>query len=244
MAGRRPDRRQAHRRRAARPRPIYRVDCQRREDWTRHGVSTKTTKITKATKTIRHVRQLSSTIGHRPSVIGAASALDRALADRILILDGAMGTMIQRHKLTEADFRGERFKDHPEGSPGQQRPADPDAARRDPRDPRAVPRRRRRHHRDQHLQQHDRRAGRLPARARRLRAERRRGADRQGGVPTSGRRRPRIARASSPARSGRRTARCRSRPRSTTPRSARSRSTSCASPTRSRCAASSTAGRT
>jgi 5-methyltetrahydrofolate--homocysteine methyltransferase len=38
----------------------------------------------------------------------------RALLDsRVLILDGAMGTMIQRHKLTEADFRGERFKDHP-----------------------------------------------------------------------------------------------------------------------------------
>lgn len=34
------------------------------------------------------------------------------LEDRILILDGAMGTMIQQHKLTEADFRGPRFKDH------------------------------------------------------------------------------------------------------------------------------------
>ncbi len=33
------------------------------------------------------------------------------LSRRILILDGAMGTMIQRYKLTEADFRGERFKD-------------------------------------------------------------------------------------------------------------------------------------
>src|SRR5579872_4854446 len=42
-----------------------------------------------------------------------ASALEAALASRILILDGAMGTMIQRHTLTEADFRGERFKDHP-----------------------------------------------------------------------------------------------------------------------------------
>jgi len=31
---------------------------------------------------------------------------------RILILDGAMGTMIQRYKLTEADFRGERFSDY------------------------------------------------------------------------------------------------------------------------------------
>ena len=34
-----------------------------------------------------------------------------ALAKRILVIDGAMGTMIQRHKLTEADYRGERFKD-------------------------------------------------------------------------------------------------------------------------------------
>lgn len=33
------------------------------------------------------------------------------LKDRILVLDGAMGTMIQRHKLEEEDFRGERFKD-------------------------------------------------------------------------------------------------------------------------------------
>jgi 5-methyltetrahydrofolate--homocysteine methyltransferase len=33
------------------------------------------------------------------------------LAKRILILDGAMGTMIQRYKLTEADYRGERFSD-------------------------------------------------------------------------------------------------------------------------------------
>ena len=35
------------------------------------------------------------------------------LNDRILVLDGAMGTMIQRYKLEEEDFRGERFKDHP-----------------------------------------------------------------------------------------------------------------------------------
>jgi methionine synthase I (cobalamin-dependent) len=34
------------------------------------------------------------------------------LARRVLILDGAMGTMIQRHKLTEEDFRGERFRNH------------------------------------------------------------------------------------------------------------------------------------
>ncbi len=36
-----------------------------------------------------------------------------AIQKRILVLDGAMGTMIQRHKLEEADFRVERFKNHP-----------------------------------------------------------------------------------------------------------------------------------
>ena len=44
-----------------------------------------------ATKTESHIRQ--------------------AAAKRVLVLDGAMGTMIQDLKLTEADFRGERFKD-------------------------------------------------------------------------------------------------------------------------------------
>ena len=33
------------------------------------------------------------------------------LNERILIIDGAMGTMIQRYKLEEKDYRGERFKD-------------------------------------------------------------------------------------------------------------------------------------
>ena len=33
------------------------------------------------------------------------------LEKRILIIDGAMGTMIQRHKLRRSDYRGERFKD-------------------------------------------------------------------------------------------------------------------------------------
>src|SRR5687768_13426052 len=39
--------------------------------------------------------------------------LEQLLAERILVLDGAMGTMVQRRKLSEADFRGERFKQHP-----------------------------------------------------------------------------------------------------------------------------------
>jgi 5-methyltetrahydrofolate--homocysteine methyltransferase len=41
-----------------------------------------------------------------------AAALPRILEQRIVVLDGAMGTMIQRHHLSEADYRGERFKDH------------------------------------------------------------------------------------------------------------------------------------
>ena len=38
--------------------------------------------------------------------------LEKALAERIVLMDGAMGTMVQRHKLTEKDFRGERFAAH------------------------------------------------------------------------------------------------------------------------------------
>ncbi|HTI57659.1 methionine synthase [Mucilaginibacter sp.] len=37
----------------------------------------------------------------------------KELQKRILVIDGAMGTMIQRYQLTEEDFRGERFKNHP-----------------------------------------------------------------------------------------------------------------------------------
>src|SRR5579883_2197227 len=37
--------------------------------------------------------------------------LGKLLRERIVIIDGAMGTMIQQRQLTEADFRGERFKD-------------------------------------------------------------------------------------------------------------------------------------
>ncbi len=51
-----------------------------------------------------------STTATRKSTI---EDLERALDHRILILDGAMGTMIQRHKFEEADYRGEAFKDNP-----------------------------------------------------------------------------------------------------------------------------------
>ncbi len=43
----------------------------------------------------------------------AQSALEKIFAERILVIDGAMGTMIQARSLGEADFRGERFRDHP-----------------------------------------------------------------------------------------------------------------------------------
>ncbi|MGF1650963.1 MAG: homocysteine S-methyltransferase family protein, partial [Hyphomicrobiaceae bacterium] len=43
----------------------------------------------------------------------ARESLTKTARERILILDGAMGTMIQREKLEEADYRGERFADWP-----------------------------------------------------------------------------------------------------------------------------------
>lgn len=39
--------------------------------------------------------------------------IKKALQERILVLDGAMGTMLQQYKFTEADFRGDRFKEYP-----------------------------------------------------------------------------------------------------------------------------------
>src|SRR5215218_6462353 len=39
--------------------------------------------------------------------------LEQILSERIMILDGAMGSMLMRHKFEEDDFRGERFRDHP-----------------------------------------------------------------------------------------------------------------------------------
>ncbi|MBZ0250280.1 MAG: methionine synthase [Burkholderiales bacterium] len=49
-------------------------------------------------------------IASRPARL---KALHDALATRILVLDGAMGTMVQRYRLTEAEYRGERFGAHP-----------------------------------------------------------------------------------------------------------------------------------
>jgi len=49
----------------------------------------------------------------KPIAYTRGQALPALLEQRIAILDGAMGTMIQRFKLTEADYRGQRFLDHP-----------------------------------------------------------------------------------------------------------------------------------
>ncbi|HEX7949327.1 MAG TPA: methionine synthase, partial [Candidatus Limnocylindrales bacterium] len=52
----------------------------------------------------------------RPSPFTRSSRLarlDGLLHDRILVLDGGMGTLVQSYQLTEADFRGDRFRDHP-----------------------------------------------------------------------------------------------------------------------------------
>jgi 5-methyltetrahydrofolate--homocysteine methyltransferase len=50
---------------------------------------------------------------HRLPLSPRGVLLRDLLAQRLVFLDGAMGTMLQRHKLGEADYRGDRFKDHP-----------------------------------------------------------------------------------------------------------------------------------
>ena len=44
--------------------------------------------------------------------------IENAMASRVIMLDGAMGTMLQKQKLQEADFRGDRFKDWPSSLQG------------------------------------------------------------------------------------------------------------------------------
>ena len=145
-----------------------------------------------------------------------------------------MGTMIQRHRLAEADYRGERFADWPSDLQRQQRPAHADPARHHPRHPPRVPRGRRRHHRDQHVQ----RARAISQAdygmedlAYELNLEA--AAARPRGRATTVRD-ARTGRATSPARSARPPRPPRSRPTSTTPAPATSPSTSSSRPTSSR----------
>lgn len=52
-------------------------------------------------------------MSNSPEVQQIKSNIQQAIKERILVLDGAMGTMLQRNKFEEEDFRGERFKDFP-----------------------------------------------------------------------------------------------------------------------------------
>jgi 5-methyltetrahydrofolate--homocysteine methyltransferase len=54
-----------------------------------------------------------SDISYLTSHISNTMDIRKELEKRILVIDGAMGTMIQRYELSEEDFRGERFRDHP-----------------------------------------------------------------------------------------------------------------------------------
>ena len=151
------------------------------------------------------------TAQHRPD---ATDVLTTALRERVLVLDGAMGTMIQSYGLGEADFRGERFADHPSDLRGNNDLLVPHPARRRRGHPPRLPRGGRRPRRHQHLQ----RPAHLPRRLRdgrpRLRDERR---GRGAGAGRGRRRRDaRADRAGSSARSAPPTARRRSPPTSTT----------------------------
>ena len=148
-----------------------------------------------------------------------------------MVLDGAMGTAIQRDRPDEAGYRGERFADWPSDLDRQQRPAHADPARDHRGDPPRVPRGRRRHHRDQHVQRERHLARRLrhgrssptsstSRRARLARARGRRGRARPSGRGTSP---ARSARPPAPPRSRRTST---TRPRATSPTTSSSRPTS------------------
>ena len=135
--------------------------------------------------------------------------LRKALGERIVLLDGSWGVLIQREVKGEEAYRGERFADHPRDVAGQPRPAQPDAARGRARHPPPLLRGRRGHRDDEHLHGDHDRAGGLRARGVRRRDEPRGRAAR----PAGGRRGRRLGRR---ARSVRSTSRSRSRRRSTT----------------------------
>lgn len=58
------------------------------------------------------ISQLSLSIADKERIKNASELIKSLLGQRLLVLDGAMGTMIQRHKLTEEDFRKNWFEDH------------------------------------------------------------------------------------------------------------------------------------
>ncbi len=179
---------------------------------------------------------------HRPDATAQLTAL---LGERIMVLDGAMGTVIQRDRPDEAGYRGERFADWPERPAGQQRPAHASpsptiiaAIHRDYLDAGADIIETNTFNANADL------PGRLRPGGARLRAQPRGGRAGAREAATRSPRDPPTGRASSPARSARRPAPRRSRPTSTTPAPATSPSTSWSRPTSSRPAAWSTAAPT
>ena len=99
------------------------------------------------------------------------AALEEILSERIMILDGAMGSMIYAHEPTEDDYRGQRLREPPDRPQELHRGPGPDAAEDDRGDPPRLPRGRRRHHRDRHVQRNALSHGRVRPGGPRRRAE-------------------------------------------------------------------------
>ena len=91
----------------------------------------------------------------------ARTRLEDILGERIAVLDGSWGVLIQREVKGEEAYRGDRFKDHPRDVAGRPGPPQPHPARDRPRHPPRLLRGRRRHRDDEHVHRHDDRPGRL-----------------------------------------------------------------------------------
>ena len=169
----------------------------------------------------------------------ATEVLAATLRERIMVLDGAMGTAIQQERPDEAGYRGERFADWPTDLQGNNDLLTLTTRSRRP-DPPQLPRRRCRHHRDEHVQRQRHLPRRLPDERARPRAEPRgrRAGRHEADAMTA---RTPTGRAGWPVPSGRPRARPRSRRTSTTPARATSPSTSSSRPMRILPAASSRA---
>ena len=152
----------------------------------------------------------------------AGERLRELLNTRIVFLDGAMGTMIQRYKLAEADYRGDRFADTARTSRATTTSScitRPESSRKST----PIPRGRRRHHRDQYLQRHRPSPRPITASRHRPRDQPRR--RRSGAAPRRIHAANPADRASSPAPSARRARPSPSPAMSTTPAAAPSLST-------------------
>mgnify|MGYP006145158639 CR=1 FL=1 len=76
-------------------------------DWGAGAVDSKMARIVRGNRAVPYNGAIM-----KPIIYTRGQALPGILEQRIAILDGAMGTMIQRFKLTEADYRGARFHDY------------------------------------------------------------------------------------------------------------------------------------